>query len=460
MQQHLSNFAQAAQQANAIPMLRPLYKAECHIFNHREHYILFDVVGGGFFEIDSVALSMISRCNGHTLKDLMELLAGLHSEKQILSAFKELYELGILSDMPPERPTSFAPPDRMEIIHLDLQINMDALGNTSAPPAYMSETTALKAVDLLLKESGFIRQCRLAFRGGEPLLHPQLVEKTMAYAQEKAAQQGKDIAFEIVTDGRLLNEELLNRLESQNATIAIRINGDHNAQPMFQGSGAYSLSSQNIERRLQTSDAPIHVNHVIHQNIFDIRSKIQSGLAQYPTAERISLSFEPVQSASDLPQAQAALEDLARYVTQHVLNGKTTWIGDFEDFVFQVANQKAFFNHCGAGVRTLTVAPDGALYADPDQTVVLGDVEQGIDRKKQKSWLRATHVDAMAGCTTCWARNLCGGACRITTSSETPPDSVPCAMMQRTYELAMATCLDIEHRDAACLQRRYAAQSG
>jgi uncharacterized protein len=456
---HLTDDRDHAQ--NIIPMLVPLFKSECHIFTHRGNHILFDVATGGFFQIDNVTCDLINQCTGHTLKGLMNLLQDLYTEKEILSAFKELFDAGILSDVPPERPSPFIPPDRLEIVHVELDITSDTLDDNPRQQdvCYMDELVALKAIDLLLKESGRIRQCHLSFQG-EPLLNAPLVEKVIYLAQKKARCLGKDISFEIVTNGRLLNEELFNRLQNQHVNIMIKFDGEEH-RPLFQGNGPYSLSSKGMQQHILKQNVPVQLKSKTQHNIFDLSSKICQGIDQYPTVERISFIFDALTSETDLPQAQTALENLAAYVTQHVLNGESAWIENFEDYIFQVANQKAFFYHCGTGVRSIAIAPDGIIYTDSQQTVAIGDIWKGIDRKKQKAWIQSTLVENMEGCATCWARHLCGGTCRTSVKTEMSSDmvSIQCALTQRTYELAMAACLDISDRDAACLHRRYAEQN-
>lgn len=444
---------------NVIPMLRPLFKSECHVFTHRGNHILFDVVSGEFFQIDAVAFDLITYCKGNTLKGLMDQFQDRYSEKDILSAFKELHDTDILSDIPPEKPRPFLPPDRLEIVHLDLNITTDTLTSRAMQKevAYMNEQAALKAVDLLMKESGRIRQCSLSFQGGEPLLNTQLVEKVIQVAQEKAHKLGKKIAFEIITDGRLLNEELVSRFQKQNVNVVIQYDDDEHP-PLFKGSGPYSLSSRGTAQHIQRLNVPVQLKTNAEHNIFDLSNKIYHGIEQYPTTERIALELDPLTVDTELSQAQTALENLASYVTQHVLNGEPAWIGQFEDYIFQVANQKSSFYHCGIGIRSLTVMPDGALYVDPQNTVAIGDVWQGIDRNKHKAWIQSTLVENMDGCATCWARHLCGGACRIGMDPTEPENTTRCTLTQRTYELAMGTCLDIADRDAACLHQRYAEQ--
>ena len=461
-------------------MLRPLHKVEYHLFEHRGSHILFDIHSGIFFQADQVILSLLDLCEGRALVDLLGVLRHKYPEKDIVSAFRELYQAGILQDSPQEI-HPFAPPGRLEIVHLGLDITYDRLSgdhhftrsdSTAPATAYMDERIARKAIDLLIAESGRIKQCHVTFQGGDPLLNPQLVEKTIHYGVQQAHAAGKDIFFKIFSNSRLLNEQILAILRKQNADIAVKIDdNDDSGLSLFHGSGAYSLSSKEAQRYASETDARIHLNGTVNRNNLNLSERIHTHLKEYPSARSIALKFSVLPpddpaaiTPADVPRAIAGIEDLAEYVTDHVLSGKHTWIGELEDAIFQVFNQKISLYHCGAGTRYITVAPDGKLYVCPGLTgnsaFCIGDLDSGIDRKLQRTWIKSTHVEKFPSCAPCWARYLCGGGCRLSSflGSEQvdEPNSVSCALSRRTYELAMATCLDIASESPAQLEQRYA----
>ena len=463
-------------------MLRPLHKVEYHLFEHRGIHILFDVHSGIFFQADQVILSILDLCEGRSLVDLLGILRYKYPEKDIVSAFRELYLAGILLDSPQET-HPFVPPGRLEIVYLGLDITYDRLSDnhhfarsdaTALAPAtaYMDDRIARKAIDLLMAESGRIKQCHVTFQGGDPLLNPQLVEKTIHYGVQQARAAGKDIFFEVFSDGRLLNEQLLAVLRKQNADIAVKIDSNTDSGlSLFHGSGPYSLSPKEAQEYASETDARIHLNGTVDRNNLNLGEQIHEHLTNYPSARSIALRFSALSpnhpaaiTRADMPTAIAGIEDLAECVRRHVLSGKRTWIGEFEDAIFQVYNRKISLYHCGAGTRYITVAPDGKLYVCPGLTgnsaFCLGDLDSGIDQKLQRAWTKSTHVEKFPSCASCWTRYLCGGGCKLSSflGSEQvgEPNPVSCKLSQHTYELAMATCLDIASEDPAQLEQRYA----
>lgn len=441
---------------NVIPMLKRLYKTECHIFERQGHHILFNVATGNFFEIDQVQLDMIGLCEGRTLNEILSALEDHHTEKQILSAFKELLDAGIVTDTLPEQTAGFSLPNRLEIVHFDLSITTDTLSGSKDPVAYMDEEVALQALALLLKESGRVRQCSIAFRGGEPLLNAPLVEKVIEEGYRQAKALGKEIRFQVVTDARLLNQSLFNRLAKSGVDVVIKFDGDMH-KPLFHGQGSYSLSSQGLPEHLKGKDATVDLSYAVDHHRADFTQEIKQVLTQYPKIRQVVFDSDGGDvSSQNLAQIQGAYDNLAEFVETHVLQGGQTWIDGIESHIYQVFNQKASFSHCGIGVRALTVAPDGALHPGVARDKVMGTVWDGVNREEQGHWIRETQVDKLEGCKTCWARHLCGGGCKVQVQGETEAKQAQCELVQHQYELAMNTCLSIASRDRDVLYQRYA----
>jgi radical SAM protein with 4Fe4S-binding SPASM domain len=264
------------------------------------------------------------------------------------------------------------------------------------------------------------------------------------------------LSFEVVTDGRLLNAELASRLLAQNVDFTIT-KPDSNDAPLFLGRGPYSLSSKGVVDHLTQKRACIHLKRVVERNRLHLLTHIALDLAQYPGADTVALSLGASDDLTedDLPGAQTALEELADHVKTHAMNDHAAWISLLEDPMVEVFNQNTFLYHSGVGVRSLVVAPNGALYAEAENAFYMGDVQTGIDRGRQKAWIRSTHIEALPGCASCWVRHLCGGACRVELKDKTALDPVACQLKRRTYELAMDACLDIAVHHADRLHRRY-----
>lgn len=461
-------------------MIRPLRRTECHVFTHNGTRILFHVDGGNFFEVDDVTEAILERTDGHTLLDLLDLLRERFTEKDVVSAFKELREEGVILDTPPEPVHPFSPPGRLEVVHLALDVTYDTLGGPDVYPRdsgrtgqeYMTEDVACRAIDLLMAESGRVRKCHITFQGGEPLLNAPLVDRAITYAKARALKAGKHVVFEVTTDNRLLNEQVFGLLRRHGAEVVVKLNETRDGElPMFNAHGAYSLSAADVADYARRKDVGVHINGDVHRGNLNVRERVEQTMAAYPNARSVSLKFRPdcrnpdnAVTGRHLTWACAAIEDLADYVRGHILDRRQAWIGDFEDCLEQVYNGREVHYHCGAGTRYLTVTPDGGLYVCPGlvrrEEFKVGDVFSGIDRERQRSWIKSTYVEKFAHCSDCWSRFLCGGGCRLGSFLENSrvdePDEVACQIIRRTYELAMGTCLEIASADGEALAQRYA----
>ena len=70
---------------------------------------------------------------------------------------------------------------------------------------------------------------------------------------------------------------------------------------------------------------------------------------------------------------------------------------------------------CGAGASYFGVSATGGLFAChrfvEDPAAAMGNLKQGVDRRRQRNWLAERMVDRQEPCRNCWARYLCGGGC-------------------------------------------------
>ena len=74
-------------------------------------------------------------------------------------------------------------------------------------PVQMDWATARASVDFLFGKSGRSKEVNLIFFGGEALLNFPLMRRAVAYAEDKAAAEGKTVDFSLTTNGTLLTDE-------------------------------------------------------------------------------------------------------------------------------------------------------------------------------------------------------------------------------------------------------------
>jgi len=133
------------------------------------------------------------------------------------------------------------------------------LGAEHAPPEVLD-----RAVDLLLASSR--TDLELHFFGGEPLLRPAEVERTMARGAALAAQAGKRLHFTLTTNGLHLDAAWLDRLRRFDAHVLFSMDGPEDVmaryRPLASGGSPGTVVEDNLSR-LVRSGVPHFVNLVV-----------------------------------------------------------------------------------------------------------------------------------------------------------------------------------------------------
>jgi CLI_3235-class bacteriocin maturation radical SAM enzyme len=111
--------------------------------------------------------------------------------------------------------------------------------------------TALRGIDFALERTKDNDKFNVGFYGGEPTLMFDMIKKCVEYTEEKA--EGKELSFNITTNGTLLNEKLIEFFEKHNVTLTISLDGPkeiHDKNRCFaqDGNGTFDIIMNNIEK--------------------------------------------------------------------------------------------------------------------------------------------------------------------------------------------------------------------
>lgn len=113
----------------------------------------------------------------------------------------------------------------------------------------MTVETARKAIEFLADRSADSEMVFVSFYGGEPLLRFDLLKKCVEYAEELFI--GKELTFAITTNGSIINNEILDFLNSHNFNVMMSIDGPrkiHNRSRKFAATGRGTFDT--IEKNL------------------------------------------------------------------------------------------------------------------------------------------------------------------------------------------------------------------
>lgn len=112
----------------------------------------------------------------------------------------------------------------------------------------MSWETAKKAVDFLWKHSIDTDYVNIGFYGGEPLLCMEIIQQVIAYSEKLFL--GKELSFNITTNGTLLNEKYIQYFKKHNVSLMISLDGNkeiNDSNRVLQdGTGTYDIVMKKI----------------------------------------------------------------------------------------------------------------------------------------------------------------------------------------------------------------------
>jgi uncharacterized protein len=291
-------------------------------------------------------------------------------------------------------------------------------------PKFMTEETARESVDFLLRESGPV--AHITFFGGETLLNFPVLQKTIAYARRRAAEEGKDVDFSLTTNATLLRPEIIEFLAENRIGVTISIDGPKEVQDKFRvfnnGAGSYDVVAPKIKDLLtRHRTRPIGARVTLTSANMDV-TRIYRHLTE--DIGFWEVGFAPVTTAS---------------IREHAISdaGYDRMLAQFRDLAFEFCDAAAANRHhgfsnvketleelhkgvskaypCGAGLGLLGVATDGDValchrFAGSEAHKV-GSVRDGIDRGAQQAFLEKHHIAHKTDCRVCWARPLCSGGC-------------------------------------------------
>jgi uncharacterized protein len=211
-------------------------KPDIHLFDYEDRPILLQIETGAFFEVSGLVADILRSDESIDREDLIADLSPVHGLEAVAEALSELEAENLVSFGPVcplldsdvgavASPTHRSAQAITITLHVSHACNVTCTycfalgGDYGGEPKLMTWDTARQAVDWLVDATREAGQCHIDFFGGEPLLHLDLVKKTVAYARQHGAANGVEVSFGITTNGTLLSGDALEFLmKEDNAT--------------------------------------------------------------------------------------------------------------------------------------------------------------------------------------------------------------------------------------------------
>lgn len=291
--------------------------------------------------------------------------------------------------------------------------------------ALMSLEVGKRALDFLIENSGNRKNLEVDFFGGEPLMNFDVVKELVRYGREQEKLHNKNFRFTLTTNGILLNDEVMEFVNSEISNVVLSIDGrkevNDRMRPSRNGKGSYDLI---LPKYLKLAESRKQTNYYVrgtftHHNLDfaeDVKHLAELGFKQ--------ISVEPVVAPpeedyaiteEDLPILFEEYDKLAEYILKRRKEGK-----DFNFFHFMIDLSGGpcvakRLSGCGSGTEYLAVTPWGDLYPCHQfvgiPEYLMGNVFEGIKRTDIREEFKGCNVYSKEKCRGCFAKFYCSGGC-------------------------------------------------
>lgn len=336
----------------------------------------------------------------------------------------------------------------------------------------MAESTAFRAVDWLIEQSGRMKMIHVGFFGGEPFLNFPLLRAVVAYARRRVRETGKEVAFHATTNGTRLDDETVPFIKEHGIKVTVSFDGPRAVQdaqrPFADGRGSCDVIAAGLKKLLAVMP-DTHGHAVLTGNTTP--QAVKAGLKEIGFS---AVSFTPASASlfAGSAGAPAPKRDFTT-ITAQLDQEAATWLSliknrDGEALqALQAKSQLALAllallhnskrrHACGAGVGMVGISCAGDVYLCHrfvgQEEYRLGSVfRQELDREKYGR----SPATFIAACAACWARYYCAGGCKHDNVGSCGSAFVPagdiCRVRRRELELAAVISGGLEPADRAFL---------
>lgn len=298
-------------------------------------------------------------------------------------------------------------------------------GDFKGDRSLMSYEVGKKALDLLVSHSGNRRNLEVDFFGGEPLMNFEVVKQLVTYGRSLEAAHNKNFRFTLTTNGVLLNDEIMDYVNTHMSNVVLSIDGRKEVNDKMRytisGGGTYDIIVDKFKKLIEKrGNKSYYVRGTYTKNNLDF-SKDVLHMADLGFT---STSVEPV-VAKPTDSYAIAEEDLNTLNEQYELladamieRHNTDKAFSFFHFALDLSQGPCVVKRlsgCGAGSEYLAVTPEGDIY--PCHQFVgndhfkMGNVLAGILDFGLTKEFKNAHVYNKEKCRSCWARFYCSGGC-------------------------------------------------
>lgn len=420
-----------------------------HVFELEGDRLLFDRSTATTSEISDIAFDVLRRiregvpvaeavarsCESGT-SAYSEMLEALHSLKQ--RGFFRFTEVAAASDEAMEALWSHRP-RRIQLLmaegcNLGCRYCYQWRNGTNQLHTLMPWTVARAAVDHLVWRSGGRTDLQVTFFGGEPLLNYPMIRKVVEYCRGIERASDRRFLFELITNGTLLTEDVVNFISENKFLLFISLDGwkeMHNYnRPAIGGDDMYDTILKNALHAKHVYESMGLPNIKVRANLTNRFHDKQAVISYFESLGFKLIGVGPIEplphgdpSPSALSDDQmdelqvaswSALLDSLRAVKSgaHVGPGARRGLNQLRQ---PMKSRDWLGVTCGVCRNTTIVDNRGNMYPchryAEMKAFCIGNVFTGMSREAVIGYYRKINGLATDECQNCWIRDYCGGGC-------------------------------------------------
>ncbi len=401
--------------------------------------LLFHIPTTALFEIDALdgeVLTFLAEKGRVGEADVKARFAG-HDPQVVAERLRGLLDLDIVTDG--SAPKAERPAVRITEFPLStIVLNVNTGCNLACSYCYkedldapskgrkMAFDTAVRSIDLLLKESPDRESYNIVFFGGEPLSNMPLIREVVAHAQRRFGDLGKEVSFTLTTNATLLTPAIVDWLDAHRFGLTVSMDGpkalhDLNRKTVG-GKGSYDAVSAKARMLLERyRSRPVGARATLTAGVTQVEAiwdhlKNDIGFAEVGVSPVTSGDMAVFNlSGAELAEVFEGMKSLGRAYHDAALRGGNIGFSNMHQLMQDLFEGRSKALPCGAGVGMLAVDHEGGInlchrFTGSDMETY-GTVQDGLKRDRLAAFIEARADRTDKGCATCRIRNLCAGGC-------------------------------------------------
>ena len=248
------------------------------------------------------------------------------------------------------------------------------------------------------------KESRIIFTGGEPLLHPDLIQFV------KRAKE-KKLTVELFSNGTLINKEIAGKLAKYIDIIQLSLDGaSPEVNDEIRGKGVFKKVVNSIDLFGKTNVKIRIAVIVMPQNADDIKLNIEKLVKSFPRDVEFKFGFATTEGRADKSRRFSP-----SYLGEIKLQEILTVLYKKKLKTMRKIEPNFLTRNCGYGM-SISISSDGYIFPCAILRNSYGNVKENSLKDILEKMYRdriATNIENLENCNQCDVRYFCYGGCRL-----------------------------------------------